>query len=110
MNGTFTIRADVTPEILRNQYTSGYQRVFGAIWVDLEGSTFPCDFWGDFGLALLLNWNRDIHRLAAGKCRAAKLFFTDWVGEIWVRKTAKPLWKVSCVEQRDRGHILTTEV
>jgi hypothetical protein len=100
MNGEFKVYVGVTPNMLRNHYTTRHQLVFGGLSLQVGDESLPTgDFLGgEFLLVLLLYWNKAIHRLAGGKSRAAKLFFTISEGEIWVRKTATSLWRVSYID------------
>jgi hypothetical protein len=97
--------------MLRNPYTDRHQKLFGGFSLRI-GDVSPTGgmMGGEFLLVLLLHWNRAIHRLGQGIIRGTKLFFTTCEGEIWVRKTAKSLWKVSYIDhlqgKRVRAEVL----
>jgi hypothetical protein len=112
MNGEFKVYVDVAPSRVRNAYTTRHQQLFGGFSLQVADQSLPIGelMSGEFLLVLLLHWNKAIHPLVAGKSRGAKLFFTMAEGEIWVRKTAKPLWKISYIDYLAKTNRIRAEV
>lgn len=111
MKGELKVYVGVAPNMLRNSYTARHQLLFGGFSLQVGDASPAGDMMsGEFLLVLLLHWNKAIHRLADRKSRSAKLFFTVMEGEIWVRKTAKPWWKVSSIDYLQKPNRIRAEV
>jgi hypothetical protein len=111
MSNEFKVYVDVAPNMLRNPYTDRHQQLFGGFSLQVGDVSLPTGglLSGEFLLVLLLHWNKALYRLVEGKSRGTKLFFTFLEGELWVRKTAKSLWKVSYIDYL-QGNRIRAEV
>jgi hypothetical protein len=48
--------------------------------------------------------------MSTGQSRAARIIFFDSPSEIWVRRTTKHWWKVSCVVRREKEKLIGPEI
>jgi len=99
------------PEMLQNppkQYAH-LGVLFTPFCVSVGGYAFPHGIWTDFSGVLLLRWHQEIRRLIAHESRYARLIFCDTPGEVWLRRTRGPWWKVSCVTWTGERKVKTVE-
>lgn len=83
---------------------TGFAARVGETW-------FPATIWTDFAGIWLFRWFEAVWSLTERRARATRLPFV-YTYEIWLRRTVKPLWKVSMVERTatQRSHKETTTI
>jgi hypothetical protein len=68
--------------------------VWGTIWLDLEGRSFPEAGWSDMVLAVLRGWLANVDNLVTKDIDQERLFFMDGPFEIRILKEDSDLWKL----------------
>jgi len=74
--------------------------VFGPIWIELDGHSFPTDNWYDFPVVILGWWLNNIKLLVTGKTRKCECLFMDGPYEFQITMQNSQMWSIKFIERR----------
>lgn len=104
MSSNFEIGVGVRREMLASQppQYAHLNVLYTALCARVGQTWYPASGWCDFAGIWLFRWYEAVWQVSEGRTRAARLPFLHTY-ELWVRRTAKPWWKISMVERHAKG-------